>query len=518
MKHDVRRLKLAGYAVAAGCVLEALVMRWKLAPNLDARAPLLLLLLGVIVAAWYGGTGAGLATLVAGLFLGDYFFLLPAHSPQNPGVVEWLYLVAFSVIAGACVTIIGTLRRAQQRAERSDQVAASRGAQLLRDRLELDQVEARLRELAAVVQSAQDAIVSLTLEGNIRSWNAGAERIFGYSAEELLGRSLARLVPADRLAEHHAAFERLQRGERVETFETVRLTKAGLPLAVSVSLSPLRDGSGRVMGASAIMRDISELKSAQEKILRLNSELEERVHQRTAALEAANRELEAFSYSVSHDLRAPLRSITGFTEALLQDEAAHLDEKGLSYLRFVRDAGIRMGRLIEDLMDLSRASRATLEVREVDLSALAGSVAHELAQQEPHRAIEISILPRLVSRGDEGLLRIALENLLGNAWKFTARQPHPKIEVGALQDNGSRVYYVRDNGAGFDMAHADRLFGVFQRLHAQEDFPGTGIGLATVQRILHRHNGRVWAEARVNEGATFYFTLPNWAGSQKLKS
>jgi light-regulated signal transduction histidine kinase (bacteriophytochrome) len=227
------------------------------------------------------------------------------------------------------------------------------------------------------------------------------------------------------------------------------------------------------------------------------------------ALKLANRELEAFSYSVSHDLRAPLRSINGFSKALVEEYSHQLDEQGVKYARYALEASQSMNRLIEDLLELSRATRGELHRQPVDLSALATLVVTDLRKREPQRTVEVNISPRLLTCGDEGLLRIALENLLGNAWKFTARRDQPRIEVGATQRNGSRLYFIRDNGAGFNMAHANRLFGVFQRLHTQDEFPGTGVGLATVRRIFSRHGGEVWAESRVNEGATFYFTLPN---------
>ncbi len=225
-------------------------------------------------------------------------------------------------------------------------------------------------------------------------------------------------------------------------------------------------------------------------------------------LKAANQELEAFSYSVSHDLRAPLRSIDGFSLALLEDYDGKLDDSGKDYLRRVRAAATRMGELIDDMLQLSRVTRAEMRHETVDLSALADSVVSDLKRSDSRRQVEVAIQPGLSAEGDSKLLRIALVNLLSNAWKFTGRKPAARIEL-AVQDNGSeRAFYVRDNGAGFDMGYAGKLFGAFQRLHAPSEFPGTGIGLATVQRIIHRHGGRVWAEGAVNQGATFYFALP----------
>ncbi|HYO46893.1 MAG TPA: ATP-binding protein, partial [Gemmatimonadota bacterium] len=225
-------------------------------------------------------------------------------------------------------------------------------------------------------------------------------------------------------------------------------------------------------------------------------------------IEATNRELEAFSYSVSHDLRAPLRSITSFSQALLEDCADTLDEQGRDYLDRVVRGGQRMAELIEDMMVLSRISRSEMQRGPVDLSATALEIADELAQGQPDRDVEVDVKPGLVADGDPKLLRIMIENLLGNAWKFTALQPDPRIEFGALpSDNGERVFYVRDNGAGFNMEHAGRLFTPFQRLHREAEFPGSGVGLATVQRVVRRHGGKVWAQGKVSHGATFFFTV-----------
>jgi signal transduction histidine kinase len=224
-------------------------------------------------------------------------------------------------------------------------------------------------------------------------------------------------------------------------------------------------------------------------------------------LEHKNRELESFSYAVSHDLRAPLRRIDSFSRALLESQGERLDETGRKFLERVREASQHMSQLIDDVLYLSRVTRAELRDQEVDLSELATMLLARLQEGEPDRSIELKIRPGVVVSGDGQLLRIALQNLLENAWKFTAREPRPRIEFGVTQASGEPTYFVRDNGAGFDMTYGGRLFGPFQRLHSQHEFPGSGIGLATVQRIIHRHGGRVWAEGLVEQGATFYFTL-----------
>ncbi len=256
-----------------------------------------------------------------------------------------------------------------------------------------------------------------------------------------------------------------------------------------------------------LMREVTERKRAEATVRQLNVDLEQRVAERTAALDASNKELEAFSYSVSHDLRAPLRSIDGFSRIVMDDYHDKLDADGRDHLSRVRAAAKQMGRLIDDLLKLARVSRAALQRERVDLSALARAVVAELRQSEPGRVVDVVVQGDLMALGDPTLLRVALENLLGNAWKFTGKRDAAHIVFGAQQQDGETTYFVRDDGAGYDPTYADKLFGAFQRLHSTEEFPGTGIGLATVQRIVRRHGGRIWAEGQVNLGATFFFTL-----------
>jgi PAS domain S-box-containing protein len=272
--------------------------------------------------------------------------------------------------------------------------------------------------------------------------------------------------------------------------------------------APLCDASGKIIKWFGTFTDIHDLKTAEQEIQRLNADLERRVFERTTELEAANKELEAFAYSVSHDLRAPLRSIDGFSKILLVDYYDKLDDEGRDILTRVRRATQRMGQLIDDLLKLSRSTRTEMRREAMNLTALAAEVAKELVQAEPARAVRWIIAPGLAASGDPPLVRVVLENLLGNAWKFTGAQTDARIEFGSAETERGPAFFVRDNGAGFDMAYVGKLFGVFQRLHAVNDFPGSGIGLANVQRIIHRHGGRVWAEGETNRGATIYFTLP----------
>jgi PAS domain S-box-containing protein len=276
---------------------------------------------------------------------------------------------------------------------------------------------------------------------------------------------------------------------------------------VSTTKIPLRDEAGNITGLVGISRDITERKRAEEALQKLNQELDQRVKERTAELETKNQELESFSYSVSHDLRAPLRSIDGFSRIVLEDNAGQLDAEGRKNLERVRAASQHMGQLIDDLLQLSRHTRSEMHRAPVDLSALARAVVEELQKTDPERRVELVIEPDLIANADAGLMRIVLGNLLDNAWKFTGRQAAAKIEFGRTTREGVPTFFVRDNGAGFDMAYVGKLFGAFQRLHATAEFPGTGIGLASVQRIIHRHGGHIEAESEVGHGATFYFSL-----------
>ncbi len=362
--------------------------------------------------------------------------------------------------------------------------------------------------LAAIVKYSDDAILGLDLSGIVTTWNAGAEKMYGYRAEEMLGQPVLRVIPPSHHDEETFILGRILRGESVEPFDTVRVRKDGGDIDVSVTVSPIKDGAGKVIGASKVARDITERKRAAQALRDLNATLEERVRQRTLELVAANKELEAFSYSVAHDLRAPLRGIDGFSKAVLQDYGPKLDAEGQDYLRFVREGCQRMGLLIDDLLKLSRMTRAPLRRETVDLTEVARRIAGDLRRLAPERAVDFRIAEDLTTVGDPTLLEAALRNLLENAWKFTGLRAEALIEFGALaQPGGMPAFFVRDKGAGFDMRYADKLFGVFQRLHRAEEFAGTGVGLATVQRIFQRHGGRIWAEAEVDKGATFYFTL-----------
>jgi len=365
-----------------------------------------------------------------------------------------------------------------------------------------------LARLAVIVESSDDAILSKGLDGIIQTWNAGAERLLGYRPEEVIGQPITLLLPPERIQEERQILDRLLSGQRVEHLETVRVTKDGRPIDVSVTVSPLKDEDGQIIGASKIIHDITDRKRAEEELRRLKDELEHRVEQRTAELAASNGELEAFSYTVSHDLRAPLRHITSFVALLDEEAQASLNEQCRHYMQNISEAAQRMGHLIDDLLTFSRIGRAAMTVRPVGLRRLVDEARTELASETDGRAIDwqIGSLPEV--SGDPALLRSVMVNLLSNAIKYTRRCDAAKIEVGCREEAGEVICFVRDNGAGFDMKFADKLFGVFQRLQRVEDFDGTGIGLASVRRAVHRHGGRTWAEGELARGATFYFSLP----------
>jgi PAS domain S-box-containing protein len=501
-------------------------------------------------------------------------------------------------------------------------------ARISRDIASRKQAEEMQALLAAIVENATDAIVGRALDGAITSWNAAAERLYGYSAAEAVGSKLI-LAPPDLQHEVMANREQIVGGKTVLGYETAGFTKDGRRIEVSRSMSPIKDKNGNTIGMAAIVRDITRRKqaeaqlrlaasvfdnaldgiiitdedfrivavnraftaitgysaeeaignsprmlrsgrqdeafyetmrralretgnwqgeiwdkrkdgmdycehlsisavhgergeitnycavfaditprkTAETKLLRLNAELEARVAQRTAALDHANKELEAFSYSVSHDLKAPLRHIAGFSGLLLNQNYEQLDSKGKDYLQRIVTSSTHMGKLIDDLLNLSRVTLQPLSARPVDLSAIAHQISSALAEASPQRHVEISIAPNLTACADPGLMRVVMDNLIGNAWKYSAKSAQACIEIGSMNRDGDTVFYVRDNGAGFSMEYAHKLFMPFQRLHHADQFEGTGIGLTTVKRIIERHQGKIWIESAVNTGTTAFFTI-----------
>ncbi len=496
-----------------------------------------------------------------------------------------------------------------------------------RDITKRKQGEEEIRRLASIVESSIDAIISKTLDGIITSWNTGAEHIYGYKAEEVVGKNVSLLVQSGHEGELTKILESVRKGMRIENYETVRITKDGQPVIVSLSVSPITDVSGKVIGASTIAHNITAMKEAEEEIRRIGAynrslieasldplvtigqdgkitdvnlatekvtgfprkkligtdfsnyftepdraregyrqvfaegsvsdyplvikhksgqltdvmynatvykndvgevegvfaaarditerlknetriiELNDVLKRRATQLSASNEELQSFAYAVSHDLRTPLRAIDGFSQVLIEDYAVQLDKEAEEYLHRITVACQRMGQLIDDMLRLSRVTRSDMNIRQTDISAIASEVAAQKRSEQPDRKVVVRIEPGLTANADEPLTRIVLENLFDNAWKFTSKQKEAVIEFGCVKNRHETTFCIRDNGVGFNQKYVDKLFNPFQRLHSVGEFPGTGIGLATVKRVVNKHGGHTWAEGQEGKGAAFYFTL-----------
>ncbi|MCE9573074.1 MAG: PAS domain S-box protein [Deltaproteobacteria bacterium] len=366
----------------------------------------------------------------------------------------------------------------------------------IRDTTQRVIAEQHRARLAAIVDASGDAIIGKTLAGVITSWNPGAQQLFGYTADEIVGRSITALIPPGREAEESMILEHLAVGA-VERFDTVRRRKDGRDLDVAVTISPVRDAIGRIVGIAKVVRDITDRRRTELALAAAKD-----------AAEAANRELEAFSYAVAHDLRAPLRGMNGFAQVLLDTYRDRFDAEGQDWLQEIVTNAHKMGALIDALLALSRVTRAEVRRESVDVSAIARASVAALQAADPERTVEVIVQDGLRADLDPVLARSLVDNLVGNAWKYTRKVAAARIEIGARAHDGATTLFVRDNGAGFDMAFAGKLFAPFQRLHSGTEFPGTGIGLATAKRIVLRHGGRIWAEGAVDAGATFYVTIP----------
>ncbi|MEZ5831491.1 MAG: PAS domain S-box protein [Dongiaceae bacterium] len=367
---------------------------------------------------------------------------------------------------------------------------------------QVSQSEARFRGL---LESAPDAILITDDRGRITLVNAQTELLFGYRRDELIGKPIEILVP-ERYRGAHVGHRSAYLGNARTRpmgagLELYGLRKDGSEFPVAIGLSPTSIEDAPTVFCD--VRDVTEQRASQAKIQELN----QRLQLDNAELAAVIKELEAFSYSVSHDLRAPLRAIDGFSQALMEDAGPLLNSEHLSYLNRVRQAAQRMGLLIDDLIKLARVTRTDIKIGDVDLTAMAQKIVTELQDGAPERQAEFIIAPGLHTNGDSRLVQVALDNLLGNSWKFTAPRSPARIEFGSTDVDGKPTFFVQDNGVGFDMTYAGKMFGAFQRFHDAREFAGTGIGLATVQRIIHKHGGRIWAESQPGVGATFYFTL-----------
>ncbi len=385
---------------------------------------------------------------------------------------------------------------------------------LIRDITERKRAEQMLSEneerLAGIINSAMDAVISVDEQQRIRLFNPAAAQMFGLNATEAIGQPLEKLIP-ERFRQAHEGHIRnfAQKGITARRMGVlgeisgIRANGEEFPIEASISHTSLEGGKL----FTVILRDITERHRAEEEIRHLNADLERRVDERTAALSTANRELDSFAYAVSHDLRAPLRAMSGFSQALLEDYGSQLQGDAKVYLEQIDIASHKMSELIDGLLVLSRSTRGELQFVAMDLSALSRQLLAELKQNDPERSVAVRVEPGLQAHGDARMIELVMRNLLSNAWKYTSHTESPSIRVYAEERDGVHRFCVADNGAGFDMAHANRLFQPFQRLHRQEEFSGIGIGLATVQRIVHRHGGIIEASGETGKGAVFCFTL-----------
>ena len=436
-----------------------------------------LFLFAIAVAAWYGGTGAAVLALLLSWISFDYFFVDPSHT-LYVSRSDIPYFVLFALFAWLVSWFSSVRRRVE--------------AELLAERT----------QQGSLLNLTHDSIFVRDMDFIISYWNLGAQELYGWSAEDAIGkhsRQLLQTVFPAPIEDVHAELLRTGRWEG----ELQRTTAHGTTVVVAARYALRRDEQARPVAILETSNDITERKHREQEIENLNLELANR----STALESMNKELEAFAYSVSHDLRAPLRHIAGFTELLQKKISSVVDEKGNRYLVMILDSAKRMGNLIDDLLAFSRIGRAETQKTLFSLMQLVREALTEVRQDVEGRNIvwKVGALPDFY--GDRSMLRLVLVNLISNAIKFTRTRPQAEIEIGCDDRNSDDlVVFVRDNGVGFDMKYVNKLFGVFQRLHDSDAFEGTGIGLATVQRIIHRHGGKVWAEGVVDGGATFYFS------------
>lgn len=344
-----------------------------------------------------------------------------------------------------------------------------------------------LESLAAIVNNSDDAIVGKTLDGTIVSWNQGAEKLFGYTASEIIGKNVTTLFPPDKISEEAIILEKIKKGELVKHYESERIRKDGVRFPVSLTISPIRDANGKISGASKIARDITDKKKIEERLLE------------------KNKELEAFSYSVSHDLRSPLRKISNYVQLLQDKEGVTPDFE--KQIQLISKNIQKMRDLIDDLLAFSQVTKQSLAKGEIDMKSLVNDVIEELVDISNNR-IALSVLDLPTAIGDRNLIRQVFYNLLSNALKYSKTRPIQEIVIGSETIDGKKIYFVKDNGVGFDMKNSQKLFKVFERLHTSTEYEGTGLGLAIIQQIISKHGGEVWAEGRINEGATFYFWIP----------
>ena len=443
--------------------------------------------------------GSAAVVAVIGIGLAGHFSLLP--EPKLPptfilGLIYVLVLAIMTVIAAAMVR--------EQKRWRDKEAQAACTAQS-----SLQALAQRERDMRLVMNNVPAGICAF--DGWIcRFANAHLAAYCGFSEQGIVGRHLSEVLGETNYPLAKPFVERALAGQPVY-YRGPHPSPAAAGHHMMFSLVPQVGEAGEVKGFYGLFFDVTKQEQGRIEIERLNRDLDQRVKDRTAELTAANRELESFAYSISHDLRAPLRGIDGFSQMTLEEYGDRLDEQGRGYLERVRAAAQRMGHLIDEILELSRVSRLAMRRERVDLGRLAAEVLEEMRLAAPGRAVEVSFAADCLAQGDPRLLRVLLQNLLENAWKYTRKTAHARIEFGRETAGGETAYFVKDNGVGFDMNYADRLFAPFQRLHDPKEFEGSGIGLATVARVVHRHGGRVWAEAEPGQGATLRFTLSGGA-------
>jgi PAS domain S-box-containing protein len=379
-----------------------------------------------------------------------------------------------------------------------------------RDITEAKEVEEIKNYLATVVKQSHDAIYLHNPEGRIISWNEGAEKIYGFAEAEALQMNFWNIVPEYQLQEAQQVVDSILKGKQIHSLETKRITKYGKIIDVVFSASVITDGNNMLKSVAITERDITRQKKSEKEIQQLNAELKKNVVQ----LEATNKELGSFSYSVSHDLRAPLRNINGYANIILQEYQTQFDEELKRLFGIIQNSAKKMGVLIDDLLAFSKLGRKEVVKTSIDTANMVQQILRELEPTiKPHVRIQVQELQAV--EGDYALLYQVFVNLIANAIKYSSRKAAPHIEINSIAGQEEYVFYVKDNGSGFNQEYAHKLFGVFQRLHSPEEFEGTGVGLAIVQRVIAKHGGRVWAEGELNKGATFYFSLPRLINNQK---
>ena len=489
-------LGIQKYGLAVSSVAIALVFSLFLSSHNIQGVEFPIFLISVTLTVWYAGVGPAIVTLVLASLAFNYYFTEPRHTfyVDTSDIPYYSVFIVFALL----ITWFAAVRR---RVERS----------LVESRDELQREVALRTQQANLLNLTHDTIFVRDMDDIITYWNRGAQELYGWSPQEAIGNRSHNLLKTvfaspvgDQAVRAQAIRDELLRMGRWDG--ELRQTKAdGTVVVVSSRWSLQRDEMGKPLAILETNNDITERRRREDEVRGLNQQLE----RRSTELEGTNKELEAFAYSVSHDLRAPLRHIAGYTELLQKHLSSATDDKGRRYMTAVLESAKRMGTLIDDLLAFSRIGRAETRETMVSLDQLVKEVQSEVGQETEGRKMtwKVRSLPDLY--GDRSMLKLALLNLISNAIKFTRTRPSPEIEIGSTdQRSNGIVVFVKDNGVGFDMKYVNKLFGVFQRLHRADEFEGTGIGLATVQRIVHRHGGRIWAEGEVGVGATFYISLP----------